>query len=390
MENKSSPIEARSFTAGVLVSFFIVFFIALFLLLILGSRVGYENLYIKMKHAVLPHTAVEAVQQKTLYLPEDILKELTRLEAVVDNANNPTNSKRHDTILVHPDNNLGYVLNSNSDITAFVMKTGEAVNLDAPVLYINSDVMLSHSLKNYIDNYSRLSYRYTTTSDGYRNTVPETRSDSKILMVGDSVAFGVGVNDDATAASHLQRLAGETYSVLNAGVGGYASKQALKIATTLSSESKYDYLIYLTSQNDFPIGGKYRPDNVEKTLKQFALLKDSFPMGVVIAVFPYMEYSLSDVLLDTGYSSKRLVQLDMIYSDLIKYSEKYGLTYIDLKNMSDIYIKNTGTIFSRFALYADHAHLSPLANRMVAEKIYINLIKFNPVNSTSGSSKIAE
>lgn len=390
METKTSTIEARSFKAGVLVSTIMVFIIGVPLLLFFGSRIGYGNLYIKIKHVVFPQTATVALQQKKLYLPDDILKELIQHEAVIDNADNPTKSKRHDTILVHPDKELQYVLNSNADIRAFVMKTGEAVNLDPPVLYINSDAIFSPKLSNYVDNYSRLSYRYTTTAEGHRRTVPEIDSDSKILIVGDSVAFGVGVNDADTAASNLQKLVGESFSVVNTGVGGYSSKQAIKIATMQPGKDKYDYLIYLTSQNDFPSGSKYKRETVEKTLKDFSLLKDSFPMGVVIAVFPYMEYSLADVLLETGYSSKRISRLNEIYSDLKKYSKKYGLIYIDQKEMVDSYTKTTGTIFSRFALYADHAHMSPMANRMVADKIYKKINKADLQTKDTGNYGSAE
>ena len=40
------------------------------------------------------------------------------------------------------------------------------------------------------------------------NTVPYVKSDRQILLIGDSVAFGVGVDDEHTVASYLQKLTG--------------------------------------------------------------------------------------------------------------------------------------------------------------------------------------
>lgn len=390
MENKTSPIECRSFAAGAIASTIILTIISLLLIFFLATRVGFGNLYLKIKHAVLPHTEYEMLAKKKLDLPEDILEELVRLHAVIDNANNPTHSKRHDTILVRPDNKLGYVLNKNADIDAYVLKTGEEFNLDPPVLYINAGLTFSTALDGYIKNHSRLHYKYTTTSDGYRNTVPLINSEAKILFVGDSVAFGVGVDDTSTAASNLQSLVGQSYSVINTGVGGYSAKQALNLAASLSAETSYDYLVYLTSQNDFQSGDKYTEDGVKNILKNFSSLKKSFSRGVIVAVFPYMEYSISDVVLEAGYKTERISRLDRIYSDLSEYSKEFGLVYIDLKEMVDSYTKVSGSIFSRFSLYADHAHMSPVANRMVAEKIYAHLENLDLNTSTQGVAEIAE
>jgi hypothetical protein len=64
---------------------------------------------------------------------------------------------------------------------------------------------------------------------------PLVRAKRKILVVGDSVAFGVGVKDGETFSSHLQELMGNARKVVNAGVGGYDGFQAFQIADELSN-----------------------------------------------------------------------------------------------------------------------------------------------------------
>lgn len=58
---------------------------------------------------------------------------------------------------------------------------------------------------------------------------PEIRQDRprRILVLGDSFAFGVGVDDDHTLAAQLGALLGSSWEVLNGGVSGYSTEQEL-------------------------------------------------------------------------------------------------------------------------------------------------------------------
>jgi lysophospholipase L1-like esterase len=62
-----------------------------------------------------------------------------------------------------------------------------------------------------------------TNSLGLRS--PEIDSRPAILIVGDSVAFGYGVQGDRTFARELARLFGNKFQVINAGVPGYNFSQ---------------------------------------------------------------------------------------------------------------------------------------------------------------------
>jgi hypothetical protein len=49
--------------------------------------------------------------------------------------------------------------------------------------------------------------------------------------------------------------------------------------------------------------------------------------------------------------------------------KEYGYGYYDWTEIVDDFLIVEKSIFSRFALYADHAHLSALGNRLLAEKV---------------------
>lgn len=62
--------------------------------------------------------------------------------------------------------------------------------------------------------------KVTTNGDGFRFT-SKLNSQKKIMVLGDSVTFGWGVNDGESYPAQLQRLLGQDYQVLNYGVGSW-------------------------------------------------------------------------------------------------------------------------------------------------------------------------
>jgi lysophospholipase L1-like esterase len=68
-------------------------------------------------------------------------------------------------------------------------------------------------------NYS-FTQKVTTNGDGFRFT-GNLNNQNKIMVLGDSVTFGVGVDDGESYPDQLQRLLGQDYQVLNYGVGAW-------------------------------------------------------------------------------------------------------------------------------------------------------------------------
>jgi hypothetical protein len=62
-------------------------------------------------------------------------------------------------------------------------------------------------------------------------------------------------------------------------------------------------------------------------------------------------------------------------SGLPKICNESGYGYYDWADIVDDFLKLEKSIFSRFALCADHCHLSPLGNRLMAKKL-LKTIKY--------------
>ena len=304
-------------------------------------------------------------------LPDDILEELTLLKAPIGNAQNPTKVIEHDTYLTHPDDEIGYMLNPDINLSVNLLKSTKAINVDPPVLHLQDAdrLRISPELRSYLQQESRLSYSYSTNSEGFRRTVPRVESDKQILIIGDSVPFGVGVDDENTVASHLQKLIGKEYQIINAGVGGYSGHQAFLRAKKLAGEKKYYGLIYVACQNDFMDDADWTV-KARDILTELDSISDSFNNNIVVMLETYMEYNLRDFFLELGWSEQRLEKTHILRKYLPEIAAEYGFAYHDWTDVVYSFMMQEKSVFSSFALYSDHAHLSPLGNRLMADALF--------------------
>ena len=334
--------------------------------LFVGYRIGLKNIS-NLFSEVFP----VAKYKKVLSLPKDVLKELTQLNAVIENAGNPTNQPEHNTLAVIPDDELTYVLRPDTKMFVSILRSTKAFNFDPPVLYLKHDdkFRMSERLRAYLEKESRLHYTYSTDSHGFRRTVPSVDSPEQVLIIGDSVPFGVGVADESTAASHLQKLIGKRYRIINASVGGYDGQQAFLMAKKISNKTRFAGLIYVACQNDF-MGQDDWIQEANNVLVRIKSISQRFGDNVIVVLHTYMEYSLRDIFLANGWKQKRIEKTHALRSALPRICKEYVYEYYDWTDIVDDFLKGEKSIFSRFALYADHAHLSPLGNRLMAEKLF--------------------
>ncbi|HJZ78471.1 MAG TPA: SGNH/GDSL hydrolase family protein [Vicinamibacterales bacterium] len=356
---RSSSV-ALAYLAGNLAALALVAIVIVFC----GYRLGFPVLFNTFRKVIKP-------SEDVLYMPEPILKELIDLHAVVDNAGNPTAQLSHYTILVTSDSRLGWKLIPDTRISLYMLRALNPLNFDPPVLALETNARMSAGLSKYLDQQARVRYQYSVRRDGFRTTLPAVNVKEKILMVGDSVLFGEGVNDDQTMASRLQVLVGTNYQVINGGVGGYAGEQAFEMARRESEREGHAALVYVACQNDFMnrAGVSYL-DQARELLKSFAALKRAFSERVVVLLTPYMEYVLDDVLLKDGWWREMVAETDKLRRGLPTVCAPLDLECRDLTDMFLDYTRQTGSAFARFGLYVDDAHLSPFGNQRAAEAIY--------------------
>jgi lysophospholipase L1-like esterase len=333
--------------------------------LFVGYKVGLKNIS-NLFSQVFP----VAKYKKVLSLPEDVLEALTQLNAVIENAGNPTNQPEHNTLAVIPDDELTYVLRPDTKMFVNILRSTKAFNFDPPVLYLKHDdqFRISERLRAYLKKESRLHYAYSTDDHGFRRTVPSVDSHEQVLIIGDSVPFGVGVADESTAASHLQRLVGKRYRIINASVGGYDGQQAFLMAKKISNNTRFAGLIYVACQNDF-MGKDNWIQEANNVLAKIKSISQRFGDNVIMVLHTYMEYTLRDIFLENGWKQERIEKTHALRSALPKICKEYGYGYYDWTDIVDDFLKVEKNIFSRFALYADHCHLSPLGNRLMAKKL---------------------
>lgn len=353
-----SRLVALAYVGGILTASAIAFAFFVFL----ASRIGFQTIWEK--------TGV-SLTGAVLDMPDELIDELTAMHAVIGNAGNPTGAKKHDTIVSRPDDELGWVLRPNVSVDGYQLRALDPVNLDPPVLYMSSGSPMSDALTKYLDENARTLYRYSFDGDGHRQTIPEVEAEKKILMVGDSGLFGVGVNDGDTIASNLQRLVGNSHRVVNAGVGGYGGEQASAAARLLSDREDFDILVYVAHHNDFYEPGHIaNPEKARTIIAGFESLKDRFPGGIVVALLSYLEYTGADVLRAHGWQRDRIEAADRLRAEFPAISAEAGFPFVDWTDIADEIREHEGTIFSPWALYVDHAHLSVRGNRLFAERIH--------------------
>ncbi len=148
------------------------------------------------------------------------------------------------------------------------------------------------------------------------------------------------------------------------------------MANKAAKKDKYEELIYVACQNDFMLHeGVPHSVQAKEVLKKFAAVKDKFSGKVIVILVPYMEYSIDDILQREGWYREMVAETDRLRREMPSAARDNGFEFIDGTDVMNDYMRHSRTIMSRFALYVDNAHLSPLGNRLAAEKPYESLRK---------------
>ena len=83
-----------------------------------------------------------------------------------------------------------------------------------------------------------------------------------------------------------------------------------------------------------------------------------------------MEYNLRDIFLDEGWSRGKINKTHQLRQAMPELCKKNGFLYYDWTDIVKEYMEHEKSLLSRFALYVDHVHLSPLGNRLMSEKLH--------------------
>lgn len=105
-----------------------------------------------------------------------------------------------------------------------------------------------------VDNEKGLDYTIRTNSLGLRDrkvTRAKKPGTKRILIIGDSIAYGTGVDAEWRFSDFLSRALGDSFEVLNAGVCGWGTDQELLFYENRGKALEPDYVILsFTMAND--------------------------------------------------------------------------------------------------------------------------------------------
>ncbi|MGK0384267.1 MAG: lysophospholipase L1-like esterase [Bacteroidia bacterium] len=102
-------------------------------------------------------------------------------------------------------------------------------------------------------SHTRGDLTYSHNSKGFRSdefTAAKPKDKIRIMTLGGSTTYGVGVNNGGTWPSHLAQELGDDYEIINMAVPGYSSRENLLQSEMYLSELQPDLAIYYIGLND--------------------------------------------------------------------------------------------------------------------------------------------
>jgi len=391
MKMKSRKIDLFSYLLGIMVS------IILFLVCIYFVFPFFDNelRHNELRHNELRHNELREIPLVLRKIPSNIiLDEIMSTGGKYDNIiyynilpEGMFYHEKHNTIAVAPHEKLGARLRSNISIRAHFLKynvsrnlgptfdymyysgkDGEyARNMNPPLLYLNNKLDYSDSLEDYIKSESTLSYLFSSNELGFRNTYPLSNGNKEVLLIGDSVAFGLGVDDRNTVASHLQQKIGDDYKVINAGSTGFGTDQNFAMIDEFK-DRKFSHLIYIICENDLEADYPEEYPTGHQTLMIIKRLKNKFShkfdhMTIVLHSNIYTLYHYA-------YADEMEQMHDSINQFVFPMTKDSNISFLSWPGIAKEYlVKIKKSLFAVDALYVDECHFSSEGNELLASHI---------------------
>lgn len=273
---------------------------------------------------------------------------------------------------------------------------------------------------------NEIDFAVTTHNHLRSPPVAETKSRYRILAIGDSCTFGLGVNDDQTWPAQLQaKLDREGYQaeVVNAGVPGYTAFQGMRYLHRDGLKLKPDVVVASFGFNDFdlwasrsdvqtarylalrrwelilvrsrlylglrngikrlkdPSTGKGMVKVKSKSTGEIQVRRRRLSEGEFEATLQYIKKTCDEndvklVLMVWPYAeqvSKRSDRPQLYQKNTVAISGENRIPWVDLPHVF---------VLSRKSLFLDHVHANPNGCRLVADAVYRKLVSELPPANT--------
>lgn len=261
-------------------------------------------------------------------------------------------------------------LKPNLEKTAFYLRTNAFNPLDPPSIFHDQGQEFSPELAEFFERYGGRRVSMTTNANGERTTLPRVESDRKVLIAGDSVAFGALIDDSETLASQLQAR-DRSRQYVNLGVAGSDAEAVicrLQAATDARYDGQIDELIYVYCENDLKYKRPYgRPEDAIAWIQNFAAEQGIEKVTIVFS--PYIYLAAPEVTRFRGYDGGTYPHRVDRRQDLIDAVAGTDFNWIDIGEIAREEIERSESQFGFFPLYTDHNHLSPEGTRRLADRL---------------------
>lgn len=260
-------------------------------------------------------------------------------------------------------------LKPNLKKTAFFLSTSAFNPFDPPTIFHDADAALDPALQGFLDRYGKRRTSLTTNAAGERVTLPVIERPRKVIVTGDSIAFGAMVNDSETISSQMQaRDTGRQY--VNLGVAGIDAEAIICRLEQAAGRYKgaIDELVYVYCENDFKPSRRYGTSaEVVDWLKAFAAREG---IGKVTVVFsPYIYLVSPETTRFAGYIGGTYPDRSAERAELKDLVGAAGFGWVDIGDIAREAIDAEKTQFGFFRLFVDHNHLSPEGTKRLVDRL---------------------
>jgi lysophospholipase L1-like esterase len=245
--------------------------------------------------------------------------------------------------------------------------------LDPLTIFYDSDRNLDPEIRKLIDTYGLRLVAVTTNEQGERTTVPALASDRKVIIAGDSVANGAGIDDSETISSQLQAL-DPTRQYINLGIAGVSAAHIICALDKAAGRYKgqIEELIYVYCENDFTKPTKKRkpygtPEEVVSWLKDFVKTQGIAKVTVVYA--PSIYNVVPQYTRFRQYGGYRAYTFARERAALAALVAQAGFEYIDISDVALAEAARAKTQFAALSVFSDHSHLSPYGTARLVERL---------------------
>lgn len=261
----------------------------------------------------------------------------------------------------------------------------------APIaIYHPRDAKLPSELVRFFQDYGGAAHSLTTNARGERTTLPTMDGARKVLVAGDSAAFGAVVDDAHTLSSRLQAR-DVTRQYVNLGVPDASAQQVLCNLTEAASRyrGQVDEIVYLHSEDDFAPTQKFGAANEAMAAIRGLVQKESITK-VTLVYLPTLYNIVPELTRYRGYAGERAPNPQGDRELLKKLVMDAGFNWLDMGEIVIERARAQGSSFSVFDNFADPKNLSVQGINNLVEKFTLPVQPPAPAPLPAASTSVED